>query len=87
MIEFTDAEVESMARQMVELGGGNPDMMVTPGAPEVYGTPVGPAVAIAGLGAVKMWTLYREGARRSLEMAYRVIQRRAEVPTAESAAA
>jgi len=66
--------IEKLARQMILSFKGDPDMLVQPGTPQVYGTPAGDAFAITPPAAVPMWTLYKATARNVYEIAKTVIE-------------
>lgn len=60
--------VEKMARLMVEQGGGNPDMMMQPGTPQVYGTPSGDVFTVAPGSEQPLWRFFISSARKMLEL-------------------
>lgn len=64
MIDVT----ERLARELILSCKGDPDMMVQPGTPQVYGTPQGDAFAVAPGAAVPLWKLYQPMARKVLEI-------------------
>jgi hypothetical protein len=73
MSQFSDAHVEEMAKAMIRNGGGNPDILVHRGEPNMYGTPEGVAHAAFPGEPVPMWTLYQGSARKALEIASSVL--------------
>lgn len=71
---ITDAHVEKMARAMILIAGGEPDLMVYVGEPQMFGTPMG-AVSVPPAGEpVAMWTLYTGSARKALEIAQGIVE-------------
>lgn len=61
--------VEKMARAMILGCKGDPDMLVQPGTPQVYGTPMGDVFAVTPGAQVPLWTNYTGVARAALELA------------------
>ena len=78
-IELDDT-VRRLARKFVETSGADPDILVQPGHPRVYGTSTGTAFAVEPGKEVPLWTLYTEAAVMALSMA------RAEIATESKAA-
>lgn len=73
MSQFNETHVEEMAKAMIRAGGGNPDILVHRGEPNMYGTPDGVAHAAFPGEPVPMWTLYTGSARKALEIASGVL--------------
>jgi len=63
---------EKLARELILSCKGDPDMMVQPGTPQVYGTPQGDAFAVTAGAAVPLWKLYQPMARKVLAIAREV---------------
>lgn len=70
---ITEAHVERMARNMLVVAGGNPDMLVFVGEPQMFGTPQGPVFTQPTTAAVPMWTLYTGSARTALEISQSIV--------------
>lgn len=64
-----DDRTERMAKALLKAGGADPEQMVQPGRPQMYGTPQGEAFAVAEGAAVPLWRLYLTGARTALALA------------------
>lgn len=66
MSTYVAPDVEKMARAIVETFGGNPDMPVQAGAPQVYGTPAGECFAVAPGAHIPLWRQYIHAAQKML---------------------
>lgn len=79
-------EVATMARTIVETFGGNPQLMVQPGSPQVFGTPSGECFAVQLGSEIPLWRQYIAAAEKMLA-ACRAIDGREKKPLfhAESA--
>ena len=67
--DMADANTVSLARKFVEASGADPDTLVQPGRPDIYGTGNGPAFAVDPSKAKPLWTFYIEAAGMALAMA------------------
>ncbi len=68
-----DPEIEALARALLKEAGTDPDILVQPGDPHIYGTPNGRAFMIMPEAGTPLWRLYIPMARQALDAARRVI--------------
>ncbi len=73
-----DPDVEKLAKAFVDHGGADIEIMVQPGNPNMYGTPMGPAFMVVPDAAVPLWRMYIPAAKLALELATKVL-----IPDAE----
>lgn len=62
-------DVELMARAIVRESQWDPDLLVQPGSPEVYGTASGHAFVVTPGSEVPLWTMYVASAQKMLAIA------------------
>lgn len=74
MTQISDELVEKMAKEMILLGGGQPELPIFKGEPRMFGTPQGPVFQAPIDQPVPMWTLYTGSARKALEMAQGILE-------------
>ena len=70
---ITDAQIDYLARQLAIAGKADPDTMVQPGEPQMYGTPGGVAFVVTPGAAVPLWRFYIPAARMALAEAEKVL--------------
>lgn len=64
-----DADIEWLAKQLITMGGSDPNTLVQVGQPHVYGTPNGPAFMVLPGAETPLWRLYIPAARAALDLA------------------
>ena len=69
MTDQVEPRIEKMARALVKAGGADPDQLLQPGRPQMFGTPQGEAFAIVPEAATPMWRFYIKAAQVTLEIA------------------
>ena len=65
--QTTPAEIEHLARELLKLGGSDPDTLVQVGEPHIYGTPHGRAFMVMPEAATQLWRLYIPAAKSALD--------------------
>lgn len=64
-----EPEIERLARSLVDAGGADPDTLVQPGRPVIFGTPHGQAVKVNPDALLPLWRFYIGAARMALGIA------------------
>lgn len=80
-----DHGIEQFARSLITAGGADPDTLVQPGSPVIFGTPQGQAVKVNPDTLTPLWRLYIGAARMGLEIAREQARKEALVPEPEYA--
>ena len=67
--EDVDPDVEQYARALIQAGGADPDTLVQPGQPVIFGTPQGNAFKVNPDTLQPLWRFYIQAAKIGLEIA------------------
>lgn len=65
-------EIERMAREMLIANNADPDLLVQPGTPQIYGTPGGEVFMVVPGAEQPLWRFYINAATKFLDLAKKI---------------